>query len=352
MSRTRPATSRRPTSILGAALTLALALACGACGTATPSTTARLAASKTTRSMAATTTTTTSTATSTTTTTSALPGVGKPTVAIGDKNYTEQFILGQLYLQALQAQGFAVTISQNIGPTDVTRQALKTGALAMYPEYLDLFDSAMAGYRHGFHSRRDAYRAAIRYASRQGLVLLHPTPFYDTDAIAVTVAFAAENHLRSVFDLRRVGATLTMGGAAQLGTQAPGLPTLESVYGVTPAAFRALPVGGQYAPLNGGTIQAAYVNSTDGQLASGDYRLLNDDRHIFGWGNVVPVVSAALLAREGPAFAETIERVDATLTTPVMRQLNSAVDIAQQDPAAVAKQFLQTHGLLTPLTEP
>ena len=204
-------------------MTLALALACGACGTATPSSTTRAAASTTTRSTAAPTTTTTSTATSTDDDLHAA-GAGKPTVAIGDKNYTEQFVLGQLYLQALQAQGFAVTISQNIGPTDVTRQALKTGALAMYPEYLDVFDSAMAGYRHGFRSRRDAFRAAIRYASRQGLVLLHPTPFSDTNAIAVTVAFAGENHLRSVFDLRRVGATLTMGGAAQLGTQAPGCP--------------------------------------------------------------------------------------------------------------------------------
>ena len=169
--------------------------------------------------------TTTSSATSSATATAtipALPGAGKPAVTIGDKNYTEQFVLGQLYLQALKAQGFTVTINQNIGPTEVTRQALKTGALAMYPEYLDVFDSAMAGYRHGFRSRRDAYRAAVRYANGQGLVLLHTTPFSDTDAIAVTVAFAAENHLRSVFDLRRVGGTLTMGGAAQLGQLAPG----------------------------------------------------------------------------------------------------------------------------------
>ena len=44
-----------------------------------------------------------------------------------------------------------------------------------------------------------------------------------------------------------------------------------------------------------------------------------------------------------------MERVDRALTTPVMRQLNAAVDVAKQDPAAVAKQFLQTHGLLEPL---
>ncbi len=113
-----------------------------------------------------------------------------------------------------------------------------------------------------------------------------------------------------------------------------------------------MPVGAQYGALNTGAAQAAYVNSTDAQLASGDYRLLADHRRIFGWGNVVPVVSAKALAAQGPAFAETIERVDRMLTTPVMRQLNAAVDLAHQSPAAAAKQFLQTHGLLEPLPGP
>jgi osmoprotectant transport system substrate-binding protein len=271
-------------------------------------------------------------------------------VAIGDKNYTEQFVLGQLYLQALTAQGFTVTINQNIGPIEVTRQALRTGALTMYPEYLNTFDSAVAGDRRGFRSPESAYVAAARYALAHDLALLDPTPFSDTDAIAVTVAFAHDNHLRTIFDLRRVAATMAMAGPPQFATSPPGLPQLSSAYGVTPETFKGLPVGSQYAALNTDAVQAAYVNSTDGQLASGDYQLLADHRRIFGWGNVVPVVSAKALAREGPAFAETIERVDRTLTTPVMRQLNAAVDIAKQDPAGVAKQFLETHGLLEPLS--
>jgi glycine betaine/choline ABC-type transport system substrate-binding protein len=140
-----------------------------------------------------------------------------------------------------------------------------------------------------------------------------------------------------------------MAGPPQFQTSAPGLPALSAAYGVTPEVFRGLPVGAQYAPLNTGSVQAAYVNSTDGQLASGDYRVLSDNRRIFGWGNVVPVVSATALAKEGPVFAATVERVDRALTTPVMRRLNAAVDVAKQDPAAVATQFLETHGLLEPL---
>jgi osmoprotectant transport system substrate-binding protein len=230
----------------------------------------------------------------------------------------------------------------------VTVQALKAGSLSMYPEYLDVFDTAIAGYRHGFRTQPDAYQAAQHYALSQGLDLLAPTPFSDTDAIAVTDSYAAINRLRSIGDLRRVATTLTLGGPPQFQQGTPGLPLLSETYGVTPAGFRALAVGDQYAELDTALVQAADVNTTDGQLASGDYALLRDPRRIFGWGNVVPVVSAQALTAEGPAFEVTIERVDDTLTTDVMRRLNQAVDISHQDPAAVARQYLETHGLLTP----
>jgi osmoprotectant transport system substrate-binding protein len=335
-----------------------VALGCAACGSAArttsapPSTSVARATPTSTSSSTPTAATGTGVGTSgaTATTTSALPGAGEPVITLGDKNYTEQFVLGQLYAQALRAEGFSVNVNQNIGPTSVTVQALSTGALSIYPEYMDTFNTAIAGYRHGFRTQLDAYQAAQHYAVRHGLQLLAPTPFSDTDAIAVTDAFAAQNHLRSIDDLRRVASTMTLGGPIQFQQGTPGLPALNDVYGVSPALFRATSVGGQYSALNTSSVQAADVNTTDGQLASGDYVLLRDPRRVFGWGNVVPVVSSRALATEGPFFGPTIERVDNYLTTSVMQELNQAVDIAQQDPAVVARQFLETHGLLTPTT--
>ena len=336
---------------LATGLCVCAALASGGCGSFRSDHrhrgSTRAAAASTTPSVS-TAPSTSSGTTSSTATTATLPGSGRPTVTIGDKNTTEQFVLGQLYLQALQAQGFTVDLNQNIGPPAIFTHALKTGSLAMYPEYLDAFDSTIAGLRGRFVSRADAYRAGQSWATAHGLELLAPTPFADTDAIGVTDAYAADHHLRSVQDLRRVGATLALGGTAELSNRSPGLPALSNVYGVVPAEFEPIGVGDQYGALDDRTIDAAYVNTTDGQLASGDYRLLRDPRRIFGWGNVVPVVSSAAAAKEGPAFADTIERVDRTLTLSTMRELNNAVDGAGQDPVAVAKQYLETHGLLTP----
>jgi osmoprotectant transport system substrate-binding protein len=288
--------------------------------------------------------------------------VGKPQVTIGDKNFTEQFLLGELYYQALQAQGFAVVLNQNIGPTQVTMQAMKTGQLGMYPEYLNVWDATVAGVHRNFTVRHHAYIAGQRYALTHGLELLDPTPFSDTSAIAVTVGYAGQHRLRAIRDLRRVASTMTLGAAPQLESagagaapqlaQDPtGLAALEQAYAFTPAAFRPLEIGKQYQALDQGTVEAAYVNTTDAELTSGNYALLGDPQRAFGIGNVVPVATSAVLDAEGPAFAATVNRVTALLTLDTIRELNAEVDLSGGDPAAVAKRFLVDHGM-APATSP
>ncbi|HET8978603.1 MAG TPA: glycine betaine ABC transporter substrate-binding protein, partial [Solirubrobacteraceae bacterium] len=269
-------------------------------------------------------------------------------ITVGDKNYTEQFVLGQLYVQALTAAGFNATLNQNIGPTQVTMQALKQGSLSMYPEYLNVFNTVIAGSKRSYRTQLGAFQAAQKYAESHGLQLLPPTPFSDTAALAVTDAFASENHLHTIGDLSRVAGQLTIGGPPQFQQGTPGLPALASTYGVVPAGFKSMPIGDQYAELDSNTVQAADVGTTDGELATGDYQVLSDPRQVFGWGNVVPVVAGKVIAEEGPAFVDVIERVDQALTTNAIRQMNELVDVAKLNPSDVAKQFLQTHHLLSP----
>ena len=342
-----PSRPRRPVpglvSLLGAAI-LAVALAgCGGGSAHTVTTTTSRTVTSTSTSTAAQTTTTTTTAAS-------LPGTGRPTITIGDKNYAEQFVLGQLYLKALQAQGFKVNITENIGPTSVVLGSLKDHTLAMYPEYINVVLETLAHDRRSFKTLADAVTSGQLWAARHGLELLAPTPFSDTTGVAVTDAYAAENHLHTLADLLNVATTLTIGGAVQFKTNRSGLHALLEGYGVKPAMFTPLAVGDEYTSLDANTVQAAFINTTDGELATGDYRVLQDPQNVFGYGNVVPVVTQQALAQEGPAFAATIERVDRTLTLNTMRQLNNAVSVANLPPATVATQYLQTHGLLGPLT--
>jgi len=113
------------------------------------------------------------------------------------------------------------------------------------------------------------------------------------------------------------------------------------------ANYKDLEIGGpQYQALDQQTVQAAYVNTTDGQFTTGNYRLLTDTKKVFGIGNVVPVVTVKALDEEGPVFADTIDKVSALLSLPVIRELNAEVDLSGETPAGVASRFLADHGLI------
>jgi osmoprotectant transport system substrate-binding protein len=290
------------------------------------------------------TSTTPAATTTTSSTTTRLPGAGTPAVTIGDKNYGEQFVLGQLYLQALKAQGFTVSINQGIGPTNVVLGSLRRHTLAMYPEYLNVINQTFEHHRQKPKTLAAAYASASDWAAQHGLVLLTQTPFSDTTGIAVTDAFAAQHHLKTLGDLLGVAGQLVLGGALQFKAG-----RALGKYGVAPLRFEPLAVGSQYSALDSDAVQAAYVTTADGELATGDYRVLSDPLNVFGFGNVVPILTQKAADEEGPAFAATIDRVDRTLTISVMRRLNYAVDDAKLPPSSVAQQFLQTHGLLAPL---
>ncbi|MGZ4354866.1 MAG: glycine betaine ABC transporter substrate-binding protein, partial [Gaiellaceae bacterium] len=56
-----------------------------------------------------------------------------PTVVLGSKNFSEEYILGQLYKQALEAKGFKVSYKESIGSTEIIDTALTSGKINVYP---------------------------------------------------------------------------------------------------------------------------------------------------------------------------------------------------------------------------
>src|ERR1700712_3512358 len=76
--------------------------------------------------------------------TASQPGKGKPAVTLGDKNFTEQYILGELYAQALRAKGYSVDVKSNIGSSELTDKALTSGQIDLYPEYMGVITTVLA----------------------------------------------------------------------------------------------------------------------------------------------------------------------------------------------------------------
>ncbi len=272
------------------------------------------------------------------------PGKGKPPVTIGDKNFTEEYILGDLYAQALQAKGYTINLKPNIGSSELTFKALQSGQIQMYPEYTGVIISVLEGKNTTPVSAQDAYTMAKSYVQTKGFTLLNYTPFFDADALATLAPYAKKNNLTTIADLKKLP-SWSLAGPPENRTRYEGVVGLHQAYGLTNLKFVPLAIGLQYQALDSGKVNVSTVFTTDGQLQNGKYTLLTDTKHIFGFQNVAPIVSPKVLSQEGPAFEQTINAVSAKLTTHVMQQLNAAVDIDKVDPATVAKKFLQANGL-------
>jgi len=281
-----------------------------------------------------------------------LPGVGRPAVLLGDMNTPEQFEIGELYEAALTAQGYTVALDRNIGTASVRSAALGNGSLDIYPEYIGVWDRQVAGLTRRFRTLSAAYQAGLTYARRQHLDLLKPTRFSDTGGLAVLTSYAIRHRIRTIANLRRVQGQLTIGVPLDFSAFASGLPAVDQAYSLRPHAVAPVNIGLQYIEMRLDQIQAAYVFTSDGQLSQPSYRLLQDPLHLFGFGNVVPVISDKAIAAEGPALAATINRVDALLTTSAVRGLNAEVALGHHTPQNVAVEFLQGNGVLAPTVWP
>jgi osmoprotectant transport system substrate-binding protein len=275
----------------------------------------------------------------------AATGKAKAPLRIGTKNFAEQFLLGELYRQALEAKGFPVELKLNIGSSEIIHQALIDGALDMYPEYVGVLLSEVANVRSRPSSPRAAYRAAQAFERRKGFTLLGMTPFSDANALAVTPAYARRHHVRSIADLRRVPGTVEIGAPPEFATRFEGLVGLVQRYGLRNARARPLQIGRQYDALDAGRVDVAAVFTTDGQLASRRYVLLDDPRGVFGTQHVAPIISEAALRAHGPRLRAVIDAVSRRLTASAMRGMNAAVQLDGRPAAAVAARFLRRAGL-------
>jgi osmoprotectant transport system substrate-binding protein len=264
---------------------------------------------------------------------------------IGTKNFAEQFLLGELYKQALQARGFPVELKTNIGSSEIIHQALTDGALDMYPEYVGVLLSEVANVRRRPESPKAAYEAAQAFEERNGFTMLGMTPFSDANALAVTPAYAKRHDVHGIDDLRKVPGTVRIGAPPEFQTRFEGLVGLEQRYKLHNAKARAIAIGRQYAALDSGRVDAAAVFTTDGQLAGGRYVILDDPRGVFGTQHVAPIISRAALRAHGPRLQEVIDAVSRRLTAPAMRRMNADVQLKGRSSAGVADEFLRAQGL-------
>jgi osmoprotectant transport system substrate-binding protein len=262
-------------------------------------------------------------------------------IIIGTKDFPEQYVLGQLYKQALEAKGFKVQYKENIGSTELIDKSLRSGKVTFYPEYTGIMLSVTFGRKTLPKSALGTYALAKRLYAKRGQTLLKQTPFQDRDAIAVLRTTASKYGVKTVGDLKKIP-NLTLAGFPQFETR--WAPSLKKLYGVS---FDFTPLAGTsaYTLLSQKKVLAAAIFSTDPQLISTKYVVLSEPRNMFGFQYVAPVLDKDLVAENGSRFSSTVNKVTALLTTRAMIAMNKAVALDKKPAASVARAFLKANKL-------
>jgi osmoprotectant transport system substrate-binding protein len=269
-----------------------------------------------------------------------------PTIILGTKNFGEEYILGQLYKQALEAKGFHVSYKENIGATEIVHAALTSGKINMYPEYTGVVVQVVYHHTSSPSTAAATYQLAKQLEAAHGISALTPTPFFDTDALAVTNANAKKYGLKSVGDLKKAG-SFKLGGPPTCKTRTTCFLGYTKRYGITKATFVPLGIGLSYTALDKGQVLAADVFSTDPPLAKpSKYTLLADPKHVTGFQNVTPLVKTSVAKALGSKFTGTVNAVSAKLTLPAITAMNKAFYVDKQSAKSIAKAFLKANGLL------
>jgi osmoprotectant transport system substrate-binding protein len=271
-------------------------------------------------------------------------------VRIGTQDFPEARIIGELWRQALAVNGYAVDLRKGIGPAEDLDEALKDGDIDGYVAYTGTVLSIVAGEGEEVSGLdpQETYDRAKEFYAGQDMVMSEMTPFQNKDAIATTTAYAEAHSLRTIADLRKVN-RFTLGARPEFESLYLGLEGLQQVYGLTNARFAPVALGAQYAALDNGDADAVDAFTTDPQLGSGDYEVLEDPELLFGSQNVVMVVGEKKLSSiDADAFMTVVDTVNSQLTEDAMVDMNAQVTDGRDD-EAVAVSFLRSVGLMQPL---
>ncbi|MDQ3885760.1 MAG: glycine betaine ABC transporter substrate-binding protein [Actinomycetota bacterium] len=275
---------------------------------------------------------------------------------VGSKEFTEQRILGQIAIQALQAAGAEVTDQTGIQGTANVRRALNAGEIDMYWEYTGTGWTTHLGHEASEAPRgtQQLYEAvATEDLQRNQVRWLQPAPMDNAYAIATAQGRDQQLGVRTLSDYaalaNRDPAQASLCAATEFLTRDDGLPGLQQVYGFTlpPNEISEVDLGVIYTRVpSGDPCNFGEVFATDGRIVANKLQILEDDKQFFVKYNVAMTVNDEVFSRY-PQLAQVLNPIAAKLTNETMRAMNARVDVEGLLPEQVAQEFLEQHALIS-----
>jgi len=263
-------------------------------------------------------------------------------ITVGSKNFTEQKILGEVYAQALEAAGYSVKKELNLGDEKTAFKAMQTDQINAYPEYtgtalLSLFgvksDDLPTDPQVAFDQTKKDY-------AEKGMTAYGPTPYTNSNEVAVTQETARKYSLKKISDLSKVASKLTIYGTPECRQRLDCLLGLQQVYGLKFKKFVPVDPALRHQVLTNGQADVSIVFTTDPQIAREKFVLLEDDKSMFPPYNTTFVVLDDVVKKAGPDLPKVVDQVNKGLTDAAMQELNARVDLDKKTPKEVAGEYL------------
>lgn len=266
-------------------------------------------------------------------------------LTVGTKNFPEQYILGEIYKQALEAAGYKVKNEGSLGSEVVAYKALKQGEVDAYPEYTGTALTSFYKVKATDVPKdpEEAYNQVKEKAAAEKIAALPRTPFENTYRLGMTKKTAAANgNPTKISDLKDKAKDLSITGYPECRQRPDCLIGVEQTYGMKFKKFVA--AGDPYPVLDKGSADVGFVFTTDAPLATGKYVVLDDDKKLFPPYNISFLVRQDTLDKLGPDATKVVTQVQSQLTNENMRELNSRVVLDKKKPADVAAEYLKEGG--------
>lgn len=271
-----------------------------------------------------------------------VPGPKKGQVTVGSADFPENVLLADIYASALKARGLKVSVRFNVGSREVLYQQVQQGSLTILPEYngalLAYLDSKTRA------ATTEDINAGLRAQLPAKLEILDSSPAEDKNALVVSAATAAQDHLASIADLAPYAPSMSIGGPPEFKERYQGLPGLTDKYGLTFKSFAPLDTAGPITvrALADGSVQVATLFTTDPAIASRGFKVLADPEQVFTAQNVTPLAYRDSMT---PVAAATLNTVSAKLDTPALAGMMTQIMDQKKDIDGVADQWLRKAGL-------
>jgi osmoprotectant transport system substrate-binding protein len=279
-------------------------------------------------------------------------------IEIGAKNFTEQYVAGNLMQILLEERGYDTTLRTGMSTT-VMREALVSGAIDLVMEYTGngwlLFPAGGNAYEN--ETPMEMYQKARDYDAENGLAWLEPIWCNNTYAIAVTREFAEENDVYTLTEFAEYvnenEGNVPFCSTFEFYARPDGVLgwQLHYDFAFQPGAIKTVLPGLTFEPLIKGEVVATVVFGTDWVVAAQDWVALQDDQNFWPPYDLSPVIRQEVLDEYPELQGILLELVsafpsDAAEARAEMTALNARVDSDLLEPEEAAREWLIEKGLI------